>query len=208
MPHLTVKVYSREPLGMKVNIFANLARSLLLLLVFGVVQANADTVYLVKGTMTVPGNSANPGVSETIDFSFELDYSQMVNFNTTFVGTPTTTSFGPLGSFTAIVNHSASGYIGFFSSAAEIDLLGDFSPFFNPGPVISGQSWLYTCSGSLGTNNIPICAPFVSLDPNFVNVYGTASASVDLVATPEPGTLYLFVLGALALCLMKKTLLR
>jgi hypothetical protein len=113
--------------------FAKLTGFLILLLAFGAIQANADSIYEVIGTLTIPGNSSNPGVSETINYSFELDYSQLdVNY---VVGTPVITSFGPV--FTFSLEHGASGafsgYIGFFSQSstgyAEIDLLGYFSPF-------------------------------------------------------------------------------
>jgi len=199
MPCLRLRLCLREGLGTKVNIFAKLAGFLLLLLAFGAVQANADTIYEIAGTMTVPGNSSSPGIKETINFSFELDYSQIVNFTPIFVGTSTVTSFGPLGTF-SIGTNSLQGYIGFFSPVAEIDLLGLFSPLFSPTPAISGQVWLYNCT------NMPTgpCAPFY-IGPG-LNIYGTASDSAHPVSTPEPGTICLSVLGALALCLMKKTL--
>jgi hypothetical protein len=50
-----------------------LAGFLLLLLAFGAAQANADSGYEFIGTLTLPGNSANPGVGETINFTVELD---------------------------------------------------------------------------------------------------------------------------------------
>jgi hypothetical protein len=186
--------------------FTKLAGFLLLLLAFGTQQARADSVYEIRGTLTIPGNSANPGIAETINYSFELDYTKLDNAGfASFVGTPSVTSFGPLGTF-AIVNNSSQGYIGFFSPVltpqnqpAQIDLLGEFSPLFNPVPVISGQAWLYSCTGE----STGVCAPFF-IGPG--NIYGPATASVYAVSTPEPGTLCLFGLGALALCLMKKTL--
>jgi hypothetical protein len=190
---------------------AKLAGFLLLLLAFGAVQANADTIYEIRGTMTVPGNSSNPGVSETINFSFELDYTQLVNYAPTVVGTPTITSFGPLGSF-SIGGPSLQNYVGFYSSVmvgatqfAEMDLMGLFSPIFSPVPIVSegyGGAWLYSCtSKSTGP-----CASFY-VGPG-LNIYGTASASVYQVSTPEPGTISLFVFGALVLCLTKKALMR
>jgi hypothetical protein len=180
------------------NKLAKVASFLLLLLAFGAVQAHADSIYDVIGTLTIPGNSSNPSVSETINYSFMLDYTRLDNnLMATFVGTPTVTSFGPLGTF-AIRNNSSQQYIGFFSSVAEIDLLGDFSPTFSPTPVLAGQAWLYNCT------NMPTgpCARFFI--GTGMNIYGTASASMHTVATPEPGTLYLSALGVLALFLIKK----
>jgi hypothetical protein len=189
---------------------AKLVGFLLLLLAFGAVQANADSIFEITGTMTVPGNSSNPGVSETMNFSFELDYSQLIaGFNPTVVGTPVVTSFGPLGDFSLAAVIAGQGYIAFLSPLkvgpnqfAEMDLMGSFSPAYSPIPIVNegyGGAWLYSCKYmSPGP-----CAPF---DTGQANIYGTANDSVYAVSTPEPGTLSLCVLGALALCLMKKTL--
>jgi hypothetical protein len=183
---------------------------LLLLLTFGVAQTNADSVYEISGTMTVSGNSSNPGVQETVNFSFELDYSQLnQDLEPAIVGTPMVTSFGPLGTFSIASIPSTQGYVGFFSPLpvtpggypAEIDLLGDFSPAFNPVPVISGQAWLYPCTAE----PTGPCAPFFI---GGLNIYGTATATVHLVSAPEPGTLGLCVLGGLALLLRKKLFTR
>jgi hypothetical protein len=178
---------------------------LLLLLAFGL-QANADSIYEVIGTLTVPGNSSNPGVGETIIYSFELDYSQLIGgYIPTVVGTPVITSFGPLGTFSLEYGDSGAlqGYVAFFSQSstgydAEIDLLGNFAPFASPTPSITGETWLYYCS------NMSACSEFTADGPG--NEYpNTATAAVYAVQIPEPGTFCLSVLGALALCLMKKT---
>jgi len=183
-------------------------------LVCGANQAKADTVYEITGTMTVPGNSSNPGVSETINFSFELDYSQLINgYTPSVVGTPVVTSFGPLGEFSLGAVVPSQGYIGFFSPLlvngtypAEMDLMGRFSPVGSGASLVPivyngyGGAWLYSCTnGSTGA-----CAPFYTTPGR--NIYGTASASVYLVSTPEPGTLCLSVLGVLALCLKRRIL--
>jgi hypothetical protein len=159
--------------------------------------------------MTVLGNSSNPGIAETINYSFELNYSQIVNFVPTFVGAPVVTSSGPLGTF-SIGGISMQGYIAFFSPVmvfgsrhAEMDLMGFFSPVIpplhSPAPIPGqgyGGSWLYSCT-SLSTGP---CAPFYTGG----DIYGTNTVSVHQV--PEPGTLCVLMLGALALCLMKKAL--
>jgi hypothetical protein len=138
-------------------------------------------IYEVIGTLTIPGNSSNPGVGESINYSFELDYTQLVDSTPSVVGTPTITSFGPLGTF-SLKTVSSQGYVGFFSSVAEIDLL--FKSLLSPPPpVISGQSWLYSCTDS----PTGVCAPFY-IGPA-KNIYGTANASVYAVAAPEPRTL-------------------
>jgi hypothetical protein len=188
------------------NMFPRLTSFLFLLLVFGALQANADTIYEINGTLHVAGNSANPGVGETIKYSFELDYTQALNDPFTMpsiVGTPIITSSGPLGTFSIPFGVNSQDYIGFFSPVAEIDLLGDFLPFLSPNSPVPTivEPWLFSCSTTKGLNN-PVCAPFYT----GLNIYGTASGSVGAVATPEPGTLYLFLFGALALCLMKKIL--
>lgn len=134
-------------------------------------------IYEVIGTLTVPGNSLNPGVGQSINYSFELDYTQLEYGYPTVVGTPIVTSFGPLGIF-SLRNVSSQNYVGFFSPLAEIDLL--FQQLMSPPPpVIAGQSWLYSCT------NVPtgVCAQFY-IGPG-QNIYGTAHASV--YAVPEPG---------------------
>ena len=193
--------------------FARLAGFLLLLLTFGAWRVNADSIYQITGSMTIPGNSANPGVSETINFSFELFYPEpVVRGFPIVVGTPVVTSVGPLGDFTmntaGVPGNTVSGYIGFFNPPigaasttypevyAEIDLPGDFLV----APSISGWTWFYICRNP----NIP-CSEFTSTAPG--NEYpDTATATIYKVQTPEPGTLCLSVLGVLAFCLMKKTL--
>ncbi len=133
-------------------------------------------IYEVIGTLAVPGNSSNPGVGQSINYAFKLNYSQL-NFGfPTLVGTPFLHSFGPLGSFSRC-EVSSQGYVGFFSPVAEIDLL--FQSLASPAPpVISGQSWLFSCTG-ISTG---VCAPF-NLGPGR-NIYGTANAAVYTV--PEP----------------------
>ncbi len=133
-------------------------------------------IYEVIGTLTIPGNKSNPGVGQSINYSFELDYTQLDLGFPTVVGTPVVTSYGPLGTF-SLRNVSSQGYVGFFSSVAEIDLL--FTTLSSHPPVIGGQSWLYNCTG-VPTGD---CAPFY-IGPG-VNIYGTANASVYAVTTPD-----------------------
>jgi hypothetical protein len=40
---------------------------------------------VVIGTMTIPGNSTNPDLGDTINFSFELDDQQLNGGGSTFV---------------------------------------------------------------------------------------------------------------------------
>jgi hypothetical protein len=146
------------------NIFPKLAIFPLLLLVFGALQANADTIYEINGTMHVSGNSASPGVGETINFSFELDETPALNDPfavPSIVGTPIVTSVGPLGTFAIPYGVNSQGYVGFFSATAEIGLLGDFLPFLSPSSPVPaiGEPWLFSCSTSKGLNN-SVCAPF------------------------------------------------
>lgn len=136
-------------------------------------------IYEVIGTLTVPGNSSNPGVGQLINYSFKLDYTQLDLDYPTVVGTPIITSFGPLGKFT-LVNVSSQDYVGFFSPVAEIDLLFE-SLSSPPPPVISGKSWLFSCT-DVSTG---VCAPFY-IGPS-MNIYGTADASIYLDPTGEPG---------------------
>lgn len=136
-------------------------------------------IYEVIGTLAVPGNSSNPGVGQSINYSFKLDYSQLQFNFPTIVGSPIVHSFGPLGVF-SLGNVSSQGYVGFFSPVAEIDLLFQ-SLMSPPPPVISGQSWLFSCTDvSTGP-----CAPFYI--GQGMNIYGTACAAVYAVPSPEPG---------------------
>lgn len=195
---------------------AKFAGFLLLLLTFGAVQANADSIYQVTGTLTIPGNSANPGVSETVNYSFELDYPTNLiptEGQPLLFGTPKVTSSGPLGTFAGpFLSSVVQGYIAFGNSAAEIDLWGSFTtttvgfPTFSPSIF---ASYVYSC-------RVPnVCSEFYpgyglpgtqNGGPSGLWWRGTANASIYLVSTPEPGTLCLLGLGALALCLKKKTL--
>lgn len=144
----------------------------------GKVEIKMPIIYEVIGTLAVPGNSSHPGIGQSINYSFELDYSQLEFDFPTVVGTPVVTSFGPLGTFT-LGNVSSQGYVGFFSPVVEIDLLFN-SLSSPPPPVISGQSWLFSCTDvSTGA-----CAPFY-VGPGR-NIYGTACASVYAVPNPEP----------------------
>ncbi len=198
---------------------AKLAGFLLPLLAFGAVQADADSVYEISGTLTIPGNSSNPGVSETINFSFELDYTQLVRGLPTVVGTPTINSFGPLGTFLfgtpggspdgAAPSNPYQGYVGFFSPSVEIDLFGSFAPVYGPVPVPregQGAAAIYSCflSPTVCSEFYPSGNPAPATGGEGLYWYGTSDPSVYAVTVPEPGTLCLSVLGALALCLIKK----
>jgi hypothetical protein len=189
---------------------AKAVSTVILILCFAAIPARADSTYQVAGSMQVLANSSFPGVGETIDYSFLLDYSSQTGY-TTVVGIPTITSFGPLGAFTMQTGtlNPNTAYIPFNSSSAEIDLGGFFSASFSPSPVVRGAD-LYSCStqvactefwpdslggsavGSQVSSGIGLFAP------------GTATDSVRLV--PEPGTLCLFGFGALLFGLKKKFL--
>jgi hypothetical protein len=187
-----------------------LAGVLLVLLTFGAVESHADSVYQMTGSLTIPGDSANPTVSETINFSFELDYSPLGEpYLVTVVGAPVVSSVGPLGDFTlfaaAVPSNAMSDYIAFYSPLygtaaaangyAEIDLLGNF---IVPAPSITGETWFYTCS-----NPAVPCSEFTFTSPG--NEY-PHTATATICAVPEPGTLGLGVLGILALFLGKRHL--
>ena len=80
-------------------------------------------LYRVIGTMQVSGN--NPGVGQSINFSFDLYYgnAQQNNGIPEIVGKPIVTSFGPLGEF-AIQGTGVEidNLVRFRSPIAEIDL--------------------------------------------------------------------------------------
>jgi hypothetical protein len=200
-----------------------LAVFILASLLFSAIQARADSVYEIIGTLTIPGNSANPGVGETINYSFELDYSTDTQGfpTTTLVGTPIITSFGPLGTFYSNGQNGTgfsspnSGYFGLFNnpnsndSTVEIDLIGYFTANFTPVPQVLGST-LYSCFAPEPCSEFQ---PDRFPPGSYSNGYGpglywdgTATGAVYPVHTPEPETLCLVALGALALCLMKKTL--
>jgi hypothetical protein len=114
-----------------------LAVVILASLLFSAMQARGDSVYEVIGSLTVPGNSANPGVGETIKYSFEMDYYTDQNGYqvSAIVGAPVITLFGALGTFYTVTLSGQAGYVGFYntpvannSSTAEIDLQGTLLP--------------------------------------------------------------------------------
>jgi hypothetical protein len=196
---------------------------LLLLLALGAVQANADSVYEISGTLTIPGNSSNLGVSETINYSFDLDYTRLIGGLPTIVGAPTINSSGPLGTFLfgapggspdgAAPSNPYQGYVGFFSPSVEIDLFGSFAPVYGLVPVPregQGAAAIYSCFLSP-----TVCSEFYPSGNSAPDTggqglywYGMSDPSVYAVTVPEPGGLCLSVLGPLALCLIKKTLER
>jgi hypothetical protein len=132
-------------------------------------------IYEVIGTLAVPGNSSHPGVGQSINYSFKLDYTNLELGYPTIVGVPIVTSFGPLGTF-SLGNVSSQDYVGFFSAVAEIDLL--FNPLSSYPPVVR-ESWLFNCT-DVSTG---VCAPFY-IGPG-LNIYGTANAAV-YADTPQP----------------------
>ena len=193
---------------------------LLLFLSLGSIQANADGVYEVIGTLTVPGSS--PGVGETINYSFELDYVQPGGPGTPegveFTGTPTVTSFGALGTAFVLGYVGGADYIAFFEAtpgpSVEIDLNGQFQPglpFLLAPPPVVNFSTLFTCD----TTEVAACSDFTvpplpACGAGSEDVpCGTATAAVYLVPTPEPsyGLLMMtgmFLLGLLRAAKMKR----
>lgn len=201
---------------------------LLLFLSLGAVQAKADSVYEVIGTLTVPGNSSNPGVGETINYSFELDYVQPggtygdAYVYAEVIGTPTITAFGPLGTAFYTPGGSlglAADYIPFFLDVApsggglglpvEIDLDGQFWPFSAgetaPPPPTVTSSLLFNCDAT----QIAACSDFtVPESLGCLGSYGpfpcgTATAAVYLVPTPEPSPGLLTLTGIALLGLLR-----
>jgi hypothetical protein len=201
-----------------------LARVLLLPLVFGASPARADSQYEIIGTLTMPGNV--PGVGETINYSFEVDYS--LNSNTfnghstfTLIGTPTVTSFGPFGTFTIgggtgnVIGGTPEGYVPFYNTSptgnrqysVEIDLNSQFFRTLDTSSSFDADIW--------GCYDQTLCKEFYPGNgiggpngPYAGGLYwpGTATAAIYPVSAPEPGTLGLFVLGILALFLGRKLL--
>ena len=79
-------------------------------------------LYRVIGSMAVFGNQTNPGVGQSINFSFDLDYSNAQTAGyPAVVNKPIVASFGPLGEF-YLRSDSQQSYVGFSSPIAEIDL--------------------------------------------------------------------------------------
>jgi hypothetical protein len=189
-------------LGRRVNMLNKLACVLLLFLVFGASQARADSEYEIIGTLTIPGNSANPGVGETINFSVELDYAGS-SPTATLVGTPVITSFGPLGTFGIAYVPGSAYEIGFGSPDAVIELDSSFFTIREIPYTFYSDVW--------GCFDPVICAEFYPISsfngPTVGNALlwpGTATAAVYQVSTPEPGTLGFCVLGLLTMFLLKK----
>jgi hypothetical protein len=199
---------------------AKLAGCLLLLMALGAVQANADSIYEVIGTLTVPGNSSNPSLHQTINYSFELDYP--TNLVSTDGGpllfsTPTVTSAGPLGTFgmgpanlAPVLVGPSQGYIEFFSTEAEIDLYGSFLTTTAGLPTFTPRifaSYVYSClTPAVCSEFSPVGSLYPNGGPGGLWWPGTETTSVYQVSTPEPGILCLSVLGAFALWLGKKAL--
>jgi hypothetical protein len=183
------------------------------LLALTALPANADTIYQVTGSMSVSANKDFPGVTETIGFSFMLDYLNSPGAPTwvRFMGTPTITSAGPLGTFVAADQSSnlfipENNYIKFGSGQAEIDLM--LTTNIDIFPPIIFYANMYTCGTLLACTEFD---PRGAADganvvgmPN-LSLYGPASATVSVVSTPEPATLGLLGIGLLAFAILKKT---
>jgi hypothetical protein len=187
---------------------------LFLLLTLGAAQANADSVYEVIGTLTVPGSS--PGVGETINYSFELDYVQPggpgAPEGVELTGTSTVTSFGALGTAFGLGYVGGADYIAFFEAtpgpSVEIDLNGQFQPglpFLPAPPPVVNFSTLFTCDAT----EVAACSDFTvpplpACGAGSEDVpCGTATAAVYLVSTPEPSYGPLMLTGIALLGLLK-----
>jgi hypothetical protein len=177
-----------------------------LFLLLMVVRANADQIYEITGTMTASANSSNSGVAETINYSFMLDYSSpSPAFNIPrFIGTPTISSSGPLGSFS--LGLIQIDYVAFVSSGAEIDLIGSF--FNNPPTVYTSDFWSCNTQAACATfypdllGGEAVGSQLNSATDLWLKVPCSASGVVRQV--PEPGTLSLALLGGLAIPLASK----
>ena len=140
------------------------------------------TIYRVIGSMSVRGNAAHPKEVQTVIFSFDLGYTLPGSGQLpTVVGAPDVFSFGPLGDDFKLKVISNQGYIGFFSSLGELDLM--VAQLVAPGPpVATNQCWLYSCTV------VPTgpCAFFYN---NGQDIYGTACAAVyerEVIQIPPP----------------------
>ena len=146
-------------------------------------------LYRVIGTMEISGN--NPGVGQSINYSFDLYYgnAQQNNGIPEIVGKPVETSFGPLGEF-AIQGTGVEidNLVRFRSPVAEIDLTfvlrANSTPPAPPPKVangvgILGISVFFSCS--TGSN-----APCASFPAPGVNTLGTAYAKVYETQTAAP----------------------
>jgi hypothetical protein len=189
---------------------------LLLFLSLGAVQANADSVYEVIGTLTVPGYS--PGVGETINYSFEIDYVQPGGPGTPvgaeLTGTPTVTSFGALGTAFYLGYLGYPDYIAFFEAGApgplalEIDLNGQFEPGI-PGLPAPPPAVLFSSLFACDPTQVAACSDFTvpplpACGSGRINIpCGTATAAVYLVSTPEPSHGLLMLTGMALMGLLK-----
>jgi hypothetical protein len=171
--------------------------------------ANADSTYVINGAMTVPGNSNCPTCSETIDYSFVLEYfpSELAYCNgdgpalsfACVLGTVQTTSMGQMGNnFQApaddILSPDHGWYLPFVSNGNEIDMTMAFG---GPTPIAL-QSNLHACSGIGCTDFLPN-----GLDPTASYSFTVAN---EFTATliPEPSSVSLGICGILALALLLK----
>jgi hypothetical protein len=174
---------------------------LLLLLATFSFSAHADTFYNITGSLTIPGNSANPGMFETINFSVDLDYANSGRYST-LVGTPTITAFGPLGSFSVVYVPGDNGELGFGSSMAVLELDSEFFGDRNPNGLTFSDVW--SCSSSTICSDFWPGGPPGAITGNALLWGGTANIAV---TTPEPAAMWLCALGLLAL-LVRKRLVR
>jgi PEP-CTERM motif len=192
-----------------------LAVALAILCCASIVRADGSsgiTSYDINGSMTLTGNSSCPSCTQTIDFSFTLDFGVPEAGNgipcfaddepTCIAGPVSVSSTGPLGSFSGYGNLDPDHgwYTGFINHAGdEVDLymnLGDFSGATAPSAMPSN---LFSCQSSACVADFStVGGGFSEFEYQF-NVAAQFTATDPSRAVPEPSSLLLSVIGLASL---------
>ena len=158
--------------------------------------ADAGTAaYDVSGSLSI----ASPIATETIDFSFQLDYYPTMQpgcgCDAALVD-PVIGSIGPLQEFTTTNGLASQGYVGFFNGAGdEIDLFENLGLGVSPNPPeFTGTASFFSCQSAACQLAFP------GEQPLGYGIYsGTASVAVtQVIGTPEPSSWLMLALGVLA----------
>jgi len=184
-----------------------------LLLLFAI-PAHADSVaaeYAVNGQLTITGNNVcTPSpCTETLQFSFNVDYSLLVPTNNgyppTYFGSVVapvfTSSSGPLGYFGGGPFSNWTNYYPFSNNLGdEIDLSVDLGSMFPqtfgvPGPPVFLGSNLWGCVSTTCVTDFS----FYSFPATGLYLEGTLQYTATLVPEPSTATLTFFGLAGIGL---------